>query len=46
MMKQKFKSTRRRNVRRWREAALMPVRAPRPAPRDMVAYAAALEILG
>jgi hypothetical protein len=45
-MKQKFKFTRRRNVRRGREAVTPTVRAPSPAPRDMVAYAAALEVLG
>lgn len=46
MMKQKFKSTWRRIERRGREAVLMPVRAPRPAPRDLIAYAAAIEVLG
>jgi hypothetical protein len=45
-MKQKFKSTRRHSARRGLEAVLTPVRAPRPAPRDMIAYVAALEILG
>jgi hypothetical protein len=46
MMKQKFKSTRRRNERRGRETVLMPVRAPMPASRDLIAYAAAIEVLG
>jgi hypothetical protein len=46
MMKQKFKFTRRRSARRGREAVQMPVLAPRTAPRDLVAYAAVLEILG
>jgi hypothetical protein len=46
MMKQKFKSTWRRIERRGREAVLMPVRTPRPASRDLIAYAAAIEVLG
>jgi hypothetical protein len=46
MMKQKFKSTRRRIERRGREAVHKPVHAPRPAQRDLVAYAAAIEVLG
>lgn len=46
-MKPNLKTRRRRIARRRARAALKPVRAPKlPARRDMIAYAAALEILG
>jgi hypothetical protein len=45
-MKQNLKITRRRDLRRARPIAFEAIAAPRAAPRDLVAYAAALEILG
>jgi hypothetical protein len=45
-MKTDLKVTRRHEARRERRAIFMPVRMPKPTPRDMIAYAAALEILG
>jgi len=46
-MKTFMKTTRRRDTRRMRRiAAKPPVRAPKRVARDMVAHAAALEILG
>jgi hypothetical protein len=45
-MKTLLKITRRGEARRERKAVFTSPRMPRPAPRDMVAYAAALEILG
>jgi hypothetical protein len=45
-MKTILKLTRRRETRRERTAVYAPIRLPSPAQRDMIAYAAALEILG
>jgi len=45
-MKQILKITRRHEARRTRRPVLKPVYTPKPQPRDMLAYAAALEILG
>jgi hypothetical protein len=45
-MKQNLKITRRREVRRARTIAFAAIAAPRAVPRDLVAYTAALEILG
>jgi hypothetical protein len=45
-MKTLLKRTRRSEMRRERKAIFTSLRMPQPAPRDMVAYAAALEILG
>jgi hypothetical protein len=45
-MKTFMKTTRRRETRRERKVAFTPVRMPKPAPRDMIAYAAALDVLG
>lgn len=42
-----MKKTRRRDARRTRRIMLkQPIRATKPANRDLIAYAAALEILG
>jgi hypothetical protein len=45
-MKSILKTPRRREDRRARELARVLLRASKPAPRDLIAYAAALEILG